>query len=798
MALRQLNHSIRALLRAPGLTTVSVLTVALGVGAGTSLFSVVKAVLLNPLPFPQAERLIWLSEVNNAGRPMNVALRNFQDWSHQNHTFESMAAFASEPVNAGTETPRRIVATIITPDFFRTVGVQPSLGRDFLPSEHVEGAPLAAVIGHSFWQREYGGDASILGRSIRLSGYTATVIGVMPAGFSYPESAEVWLSALVFGDNGSRTSHNFRVVGRLKPGIAIEQAQTDLSEIARRLKQQYPGPYMAKDAALVRLLMHVAGKVRPALLILFAAVGLLLLIVCVNVANLLLVRVTARSREFAVRLALGAGRAHLIRQMLTESLVLACTGGLLGFLLAFWSMDLLKLLLPADVPRAAEIQIDWVVFAFALAVSVGAGLLFGVFPAWRATRMNVHDAIKAGSHSMTPSRGARVLQSALVVSEVCLSLALLAGAGLLINSFIRLRSVEPGFHADHVLVADLFFNYPKSVSDSRRLVSNYSDLLARVRAMPGVESAGTGSALPLDGAPDGAFLMEHNPNLARILDADYVVVSPGYLKTLGIPLVAGRDFTDADSGNTPGVAIVTTEMARQFWPDRSPLGERISFSSSFENREHWLTIVGIAADVREEGLARPYPPMAYVCYAQAQRLASPSLVIRTHMDPATLSGPVRDALRAVNPEAASSFSTMQHKLDQSLEQQRFQMQVLGGFAALALLLAGIGIYGVLSYMVARSRGEIGIRMALGAPPAAVFRAVTLRAFGLAGAGIVLGLAGFIAVRGLLKSVLFGVAPGAPLPLAFAIAVLLLIALLAAILPARRAMRTDPVAALREE
>jgi len=797
VTLRQLTHAIRSLLRAPGLTTVSVLTVALGVGAGTSLFSVVKAVLLNPLPFPRAEELIWLSEVNNAGRPMNVSLPNFDDWSHQNHTFASMAAFGSFPINAGFNTPRRIVAAVIAPDFFRTIGVQPLLGRDFLQAEHMEGATLAAIIGHSFWQREYGGDPAILGRSIRFSGYTATVIGVMPAGFSYPESAELWVSALALGDNGTRTAHNFRVVGRLKAGVSIEQAQTDLSEIARRLKQQYPGPYMGKDALLVPLLAHVSGKVRPALLILFAAVGLLLLIVCVNVANLLLVRVTARSRELAVRLALGAGRAHLVRQMLTESLLLAIAGGLLGFLLAFWSMDLLKLLLPPDVPRASEIHIDWVVFTFALAVSAAAGLLFGLFPAWRATRMNVNDAIKAGSHSVTAGRAARMLQSTLVVSEICLSLALLAGAGLLVNSFIRLRSVEPGFRADHVLVADLFFNFPKSDAERRRLVSNYADLLARVRAMPGVESAGTGSDLPLDGAPDGMFRMEHNPNLTRNLDADYTIISPGYLKTLGISLVAGRDFTDADSANAPGVAIITAEMARQFWPDRNPLGERVWFSS-FEQREHWLTIVGIAADVREEGLTRPYPPLTYVCYAQAQRLTSPGLVIRTHMDPTALAGPIRDALRAVNPETASSFTTMQGKLDRSLAQQRFQMRVLGGFAALALLLAGIGLYGVLSYMVARSRGEIGIRMALGAPPAAVFRAVTLRALALAGGGIVLGLTGFLAVRRVLASMLFGVTPGDPLTLAFAIGILLAIALAAAIVPARRAMRTDPVAALRQE
>ena len=401
MAFQQLRQACRSLLRVPGLTAVSVLTVALGVGAGTSLFSVVKAVLLNPLPYPDAEKLIWLSEVNDSGHPMNVSMDNFQDWRSQNRSFASMTAFAYDSVNVAADVPQRVVAAVVTPGFFETMGTQPVLGRGFLPAENVERAPLAVIIGHGFWQRVYGGDPHILGRTIRMSGYTATVVGVMPAGFSYPDRAELWLSALALGDYGTRTAHNFRVVGRLKPGVAIEQAQTDLSEIARRLKRQYPDPWMGKDALLTPLRTHIAGKARQPLLILFAAVGFLLLIVCVNVANLLLVRVSARSRELAVKLALGARRAHLVRQMLTESLLLALSGGALGFLIAFWSMDLLKLLLPVDMPRAGAIRIDGAVLAFALLISAAAGFLFGLVPAWRATRLNVHDAVKTASRGMT-------------------------------------------------------------------------------------------------------------------------------------------------------------------------------------------------------------------------------------------------------------------------------------------------------------------------------------------------------------------------------------------------------------
>ncbi|HKE25097.1 MAG TPA: ABC transporter permease [Bryobacteraceae bacterium] len=798
MALQQVRHAARSLIRVPALTMVSVITVALGVGAGTALFSVVKAVILNPLPYPDAEKLVWLSEMNKAGRPMSVSLPNYLDWSAQNHTFGSMTAFAFEPVNASADVPQRITAALVTPGFFETLGVQPTLGRGFLPADHVPGAPLAAVVGHALWQRLYGGDTNALGRMIRMSGYSATIIGVMPAGFSYPENSELWISTLALGENGSRTSHNFRVVGRLKPDIAIEQAQTDLSEIAQRLYRQYPGPWMGRDAILVPLRTHVAGSVRLPLLILFAAVGLLLLIVCVNVANLLLVRVASRSRELALRLALGAGRPHLVRQMLTESLLLAIAGGALGFLLAFWSMDLLKLLLPADVPRAGDIHIDSVALAFALVVSGAAGLLFGLFPAWRATHMNVHDAVKSGSRTMTSGRGARLVQSCLVVSEVCLSLALLAGAGLLVRSFARLQAVEPGFRADGVIVSDLFFSFPKNEIDRRRLIANYADLLARVRALPGVESAGTASAVPIMGAPDGAFTIENNPHPARNPDADYVVASPGYFKTLRIPLIAGREFTDADTASAPGAAIVSAEMARVYWPGRSPIGERIWFGSFESGPAHWLTIVGVAADVHEGGLTKPVFPMAYVCYAQASRLWSASLLIRSRTDRTGLSAQVRSALHAVNPEATVSFTTMDAILSKSLAQQRFQMQVLGGFAVLALLLAAVGLYGVLSYMVNGSRAEIGVRMALGAPPIAVFRLVALRALTLVCAGAVLGLGVFLTLRKLLAAVLFGIGPSDPVTLAGAVAILLAVALAAALVPARRAMQVDPVTALRNE
>lgn len=800
MAFQQLRQGVRSLARVPSLTAVSIATVALGVGAGTSLFSVVKAVLLNPLPYPDAEKLVWVAEVNDSGHAMQVALDNFNDWQRQQRSFSSITAFAYGPANASSDVPQRTVMAGVTSTFFETIGVRPVMGRSFLPSEEKFGNSMAVVIGHGLWQRAHHSDPKVLGRTIRMSGVAGVIVGVMPAGFRYPEEAEIWAPVEAFGDFHSRTGHNFRVVGRLKPDVTLEQAQTDLSTIARALKREYPGPYMARDALLTPLRVHVAGKVRTPLLILFAAVGFLLLIVCVNVANLLLVRVTARSRELAVRMALGAGRMHLVRQTVSESMLLALAGGALGVLIALWSMDLLKILLPPDVPRAEEIAVDWGVLAFALALSAACGLLFGLLPAWRATRMNVHEAVKAGSRTLTAGRGTRVLQSALVVSEVCLSLMLLAGAALLANSFARLRAVEPGFHGDHVLVSDLYFAFPKNELERARLAAEYTDLLARVRAIPGVQLAGTASSLPLDGAPDGAFEMERGAPRENT-DSDYVVASPGYLAALRIPVIAGRDFSESDTRSSAGVAIVTQEMARRFWPGRSPLGERISFRHSFEppdRGEHWLTIIGIAGDVRYEGLTQRIPPLAYVCYTQAEKLAEGSLAVRTPLDPASVSGAVRAALNKVDPEATISFTTMDRKVAESVAQQRFQMQVLGGFAALALLLAAVGLYGVLSYMVTASRVEIGIRMALGAQPIAVFRMIALRALALAAAGAVLGLASYLGLRRTIASLLFGVAPGDPATLAAATVVLLLVALAAACWPAVGAMRLDPVSALREE
>jgi putative ABC transport system permease protein len=795
--LRDLRQALRALRRVPSLTVVSILTVALGVGAGVSLFSVVKAVLLNPLPYPQPDRLAWIAE-SSGGHTRAAAYPNFQDWSAQNRSFSAMAAFETDTMNTGGDLPQRILVGLIAPGFFEALGVQPALGRAFLPNEQVAGAPLRVILGYGLWQRAYGGDRAVVGRAVRISGYPVTVIGVMPRGFSYPSGAGIWLSVPAMGDaTPSRTAHNFKVIGRLRPGASFGGAQSEIGAIQRRIYSQQPGPWMSPDVSIVSLGAHTVGKVRPALVVLFGAVGFLLLIVCVNVASLLLVRVTARARELAVRRALGAGHARLFRQMLTESLLLAVAGGAGGLLLALWSMELLKALLPADVPRAAEIRIDAGVLIFSLAITAAAGLLFGLLPAWRAARMNMNEAIKGGSRTYSTGRRAHRTQSALVVSEVCLSLILLAGAGLLANSYLRLRAIDPGFRSDHVLNATLLFASTSDSKEAPRLRAEYAGLLDRVRAIPGVQSAGT-----IDGPPlgmydaDGSFKIEGR-TLPDDADAGYSVISSGYFRTLRIPIVSGRDFTDADTTASMGVAIVSSAMARRYWPGRSPLGDRIIFDS-MEEHAAWLTVVGVVADVRQSSLTELPTPQAYVCYTQASDLLLSTLLIRTPLAPASLASAVRAAVGSVDHEIAVDIKTMDEQMAEAVARQRFQMQVLGGFAALAMLLAAVGLYGVLSYLVAASRGEIGIRMALGAQPASVFRMVTGRALRWSALGAGMGLAGCVAMRRIVASLLFGVGPSDPVTLAGATIALLAVAIAASAFPALRAMRIDPVSALREE
>jgi predicted permease len=518
----------------------------------------------------------------------------------------------------------------------------------------------------------------------------------------------------------------------------------------------------------------------------------------VNVASLLLVRGTTQARDLAVRTAMGAERRHLFRLLLAESLLLAAAGGAVGLLLSVWSMDLGRVLLPSTLPRGGDVRIDPGVVWFGIAVSLGAGVLFGTLPSWRASRPDVHEVLKAGARGHSGSLRARRTQGLLVVSEVALSLVLLAGAGLLLDSFARLRAVDAGFTPGGVLAATISF--PVGRGEVPRLAGRYRDLLDRVRALPGVEHAGIVKDLPLDPIQRSGNFVVEGRSREQALEAGYLVATPGMTEALGIPLVRGRALAEVDAAGAPGTVVINAAMARMFWGQRDPIGERI-WINSFEPKEHWRTIVGIVGDVRQRGLTEAAPPLAYVNYAQVQiqaQLGTANLVVRSSGDPRALAAAVRDALGAVHPEAAATFRTLDEVMADATSRQRFQMQVLAAFAALALMLAAVGLYGVLSYAVASGRAAIGIRLALGAGPSRIFRMIALRAAGLTAAGAAAGLAGCLALRSVLRPVLFGVGPNEPRVLSLAVVVLFAVALAASWFPARRAMRTDPIEALRDQ
>jgi predicted permease len=799
MTLQDVASAARSLGRSPGLAGIAILTTALGVAAATALFSVVKAVLLNPLPYPDPDRIVWVASTNQ-GQDIRTSMPDFDDWRRQARSFASLALYSEAPVIAsGGETPLHVSATIVSEDFFDVLGVRPALGRAFLAEDHRPGAPLAAVVlSHGLWQRAYAGDPAIVGRQIRLLGIPSTVVGVMPEGFAFPASSDLWVSARALPDGNVRTAHNYWVVGRLAPTVTASLAHDEIGAVARELKRQYPGPYQTEDARVEPLASHLVGRARAPLLVLLGAVGLLVLIVCVNVANLLLVHAAARARELAVRTALGASRSQLFRQLFVESLLLALAGGAGGLLLAFWSMDLIRVLLPATLPRAGDVRLDTGVVLFATAVAAGAAVLFGTLPAWRASRPDVNDILRAASRGLTATKRSRRMQGALVVSEVALSLILLAGAGVLAESYLRLRSVDAGFSPDGVLTASLSF--PMNPKEVARLADRYRDLLARVRALPGVEAAGTIKDLPLNPIQRGGNFFIEGRSRDMALDAGYLVVTPGMMEALRIPILRGRGFSESDSAASQAVVVINAEMARRFWPDRDPLGERIWFNS-FEPKERWLTVVGVAGDVRQRGLTEPVPPLAYVTYTQPQiaaQLGSAVLVVRSGVSPDTLIPAVRSALREVHPEAAASFRTMADVMAEATSRQRFQMQVLGAFAILSLVLAIVGLYGVISFAVTSARAAIGVRIALGAQPRRIFRMVIGEAIALTGVGAAIGLAGSLAVGGVLGPVIVDVAPADPRVLTLAVAAMLVAAAAAAWLPARRAMRVDPVAALRDD
>ena len=802
---RDVRFSLRALRRAPSFVAVAVLCLALGIGANAAIFSVVNAALLRPLPYPEAERLVQLQETFKYGGGEgfgSVSYPNFEDGRAQATAFERMAGYVFTNVNLqGTETPERLTALAATADLFSVLGVRPALGRTFAPGEDAPGQHHVAVLSDALWRRRFAADPSIVGRAITLDGEAHTVIGVMPAAFRFPArgATDVWVPlAPDSGQRARRGSHFMEVVARLKRGVTSERALRQLEAVAARLARAYPDQQTGRSARVTPLRELAVGGVRPALLVLLGAVGLVLLIACANVANLLLVRASARRHEVAIRLALGASRGRLVRQLLVESLLLATGGAVAGSLMAWWGLRALRPFTNRALGAGAVVPLDANVFLFLLAVAVASGLAFGLVPALHAARGNVReDLMEAGTKATATGRQQR-FRNALVVGEIALSLVLLIGAGLLMRGFLLLREVRPGFGAEHVLTMHVAVPSQRfdSLGPTQPLLR---PALERLRALPGVRSAGVINILPIQRVGfNGSFGIagQDPPPRGQEPLAEFRVVSPGYFRSLGIPLKSGRLPGEDEGARGEQVLLVNESLARQYLKG-DPVGQQIT---GFAAEPY--TVIGVVGDVRQGALSEPPRPEIYFSYADtgaASLLQDVTFVVKTAGPPAALADQVRAALRSLAPDIpVFAVQTMEEVIARSLSSTRYNVLLLGVFAGIALVLSAVGLYGVISYLVTQRTREMGIRMALGAQAGDVIRLVMRQGTALTAAGVALGLVGALAFTRLLESLLYGVSARDPVTFAAVAAVLTLVALAAAYLPARRAARADPLLAIRSE
>ncbi|HEV7902607.1 MAG TPA: ABC transporter permease [Pyrinomonadaceae bacterium] len=806
---QDLRYGLRMMWKNPGFTVVAVLALALGIGANSAIFSVVNTVLLRPLPYKDPERLVMVWEDDTkGGYPRDTpAVANYMDWRDRSSVFEGMAAMAEQNFNlTGTGEPEKLEGRRVSANLFSLLGVEPQVGRALLAEEDEPGRNRVVVISHGLWQRRFGGDAKIVNQSLTLNGESYTVVGVMPSHFQFPtREDELWVPiAFTQQETANRGRHYLEVVARMKPGVTLEQAQAEMNTIAVRLQQEYPNQNADLGAAVTPLHEQVVGDIKPALLVLLGAVGFVLLIACANVANLLLARAAVRQKEISIRVALGASRLRLVRQFLTESVLLAVLGGAVGLLLSLWGVSLLKAFIPENISQVEAITIDARVLGFTLLVSLLTGLVFGLAPATQASSLNLNETLKEGGRdSAAGSRGNRI-RNLLVVTEVAVSLILLIGAGLLINSFMRLRNVNPGFRADHLLTMQVELPELKYPEHARR-TSFYNELLSRVETLPGVKSAAVTTNLPLyaQGNSIGVSIEGHPapaPGQGKRPSVTTRVVSPHYFQTMGIALLQGREFSEQDKVDSPAVAVVSETMARRFWPDQDPTGKRLtSGSPTSTDPNDWITVIGVVKDVRQFELVSEAKAQMYLSYVQADFFAPNDLVVRTDLDPLSLATAVRRAVWEVDKDQpVSKIRTMEEIVSESVARQRFSMLLLGIFAALALVLAAVGIYGVMSYSVAQRTREFGIRMALGAQRGDVLKLAVGQGLKLVLVGIAIGLgAAFILTR-VMSSLLFGVSATDPLTFITISLVLVGVAVLASFIPALRATKIDPMVALRYE
>jgi len=803
---QDLRYGARMLLKNPGFTLIAVLTLALGIGANTAIFSVINGVLLSALPYPHPEQLamVWCDN-RRQGIPDDItSYPNFVDWRDRNKTFQGMAGVTSDRYNlTGTGEPEEIRGATVSINFFQLIGVNPMLGRVFTAEEEQPGRDKVVVLSHSLWQRRFGGNPGILNKTISLSDETYLVVGIMPPGFQFPENTEIW--GPLAPDEGMRSDKArfgffLPVVGRLKPGVTRAQAQADLDVVANQIEKQFPD-MAGYGVNVVPVLENTVGPIRRALMILFVAVLFVLLIACSNVANLLLARATVRQREVAVRAALGAGRWRIVRQLLTESMLLAALGGALGVLLAWWGLRLLVDLSPANIPRLENIRLDGRVLWFTLALSLLTGLIFGLAPALQTSHLKLSEALKEGARTGAGGAGrhAQRIRGIFIVAEVALTLALLVGAGLLVRSFWRLQHINPGFRTDHLLTLRVTL-WGSKYRQGAQAVSFYDRLQERLAALPGVVSASATSDIMLRRlATSASFTIENRPRdpgeLALELPFDRA--QPNYFQTMGVQLLRGRAFTAQDTRENPRVAIVNETFVKRYFPNDDPVGKRFTFGGGGPNAR-WITIVGVVRDTKRQGVDQPVRIESWMPLAQMPS-GSMDVVLRTTGDPLALSNAVREAVWSIDRDLPiPSIQTMEQILSERVAQRRLNMLLLGLFALVALVLAAVGIYGVMSYAVTQRTHEIGVRVALGAQTRDVLRLVVGQGMMLALAGVVIGLIATFILTRLMATLLFGVSATDPITFA-AIAVLMLgVALAACYIPARRAAKVDPMIALRCE
>jgi putative ABC transport system permease protein len=817
--LQDLRYGARMLARNPGFALVAIVSLALGIGANTAIFSVINATLLRALPYPDPDRivLVWGDARGRDQHRNQVSFTDTVDWRAQSTTLEELAAYDSwtplfsgaaesvgEPFGEPFGEPERVPAALVADGFLPLMGGQPILGRGFLPEEQQDGSDAVVVLGHAFWQRKFAGDPGVVGRTLTLNGRPHTVVGVLPADFrSLPAGllhapAELYRPLGETYDDKLRSSRHMRAIARLEPGVTLEQAQTEMRVIAERLEQEHPTTNAGYGVNLVTLREDLVGGVRPALLMLFGAVGLVLLIACANVASLLLARTSARQREIAIRAALGASRGRLVRQALTESVLLSLVGGALGLLFALWGVGAIELLGSTVLPFNEGLHIDLGVLGFTLATSLLTGVLFGLAPAVRSASPDLNVSLKEGGRWAGGGPGR--LRNALVVAEIAMALVLLVSAGLLVKSIGRLQLVDPGFDPTNALTMNVWLpaaNYP----DGPSRAAFYDRLVERVERLPGVRSAGVVSTLPGGGGFDRLGIeVEGQPKPpGEAFDVDRYIVSPGYLNAMRIPILGGRPFTNRDAQDTPLVVLVSATMAQSLWPGEDAIGKRVrGLGSGPGDVQPWREVVGVVGDVKQYGLDTSGTMQLY--FPQAQRpTAFMTLVARTESDPASMVAPVRNEILAVDAgQAAFDIATLEQVLAESIARRRFAMLLLGAFALVALVLASVGTYGVISHAVTQRTREIGVRMALGAQPGDVLRLVVGEGAVLALTGVAVGAVGALAATRLLSSLLFEVSATDPATFVGTALLLMGIGVVACYIPARRAARVDPTVALRYE